>query len=128
MNFRLSGLLLILLGFIILLIMGLDGFLQVGLLLFIPFIISTSPFAVIPFIMIFAGFVLTFMSVPKIRRPYLPDDNSEAPEEKNSRIGGFIMIGPIPIIFGNDKKLIYISLAVAVGIIVLYLLFALNLL
>ena len=128
MNFRLSGLLLILLGFIILIIMGLDGLLQVGLLLFIPFIISTSPLAIIPFIMIFAGFVLTFISIPAMKRPYFPDEDSGAHEEKSTRIGGFLMIGPIPIIFGNDKKLVYVSLAVAVAIIIIYLLFALNLL
>lgn len=45
---------------------------------------------------------------------------------KNSEVhtGGVILIGPIPIIFGNDKSLIVIGIVFAIVIMVLwYLLF-----
>jgi uncharacterized protein (TIGR00304 family) len=46
--------------------------------------------------------------------------------EKEGKIstGGIILIGPIPIIFGNDKNLIIIAIFAAIIIIILsYLLF-----
>lgn len=63
-----------------------------------------------------------------INRSDFPSENSTDQEIKKTRVGGFIMIGPVPIIFGNDKKLIYISLTIATTVIVIYLLFMFNLL
>lgn len=38
--------------------------------------------------------------------------------------GGIIMIGPIPIIFGNDKSLIYVGMVFAIIVMILwYLIF-----
>ena len=48
--------------------------------------------------------------------------------KKESHVGGFLMIGPIPIIFGNDRRLIYISIAIAISIIVIYLVIIFHLL
>lgn len=38
--------------------------------------------------------------------------------------GGLIMIGPIPILFGTDKKLVVMMAIVAVAVIALYILMA----
>lgn len=38
--------------------------------------------------------------------------------------GGLIMIGPIPIMFGTDKKLVVMMAIVAVAVIALYILMA----
>ena len=126
MNGRTLGILLILLGFIILIFLAVKGLVHVGLFLFIPFAVSSTPVAIIPFLLIFSGVALYFISTPVINRDNWHDENY--PENKEKHIGGFIMIGPVPIIFGNDKKLIYISIIVAVSIIVIYIILAFNLL
>ncbi|MCL4452514.1 DUF131 domain-containing protein [Ferroplasma sp.] len=132
MNGRLAGIFLILAGFIILILLALEGLVQFGIFLFIPFAVSTSPLAVIPFIMIFSGIVIFFISVPVIDKGNMADRwQNEGDDDRNgkkSQTGGLVMIGPVPIIFGNDRKLIYISMAVAAGIIILYILSAFNLL
>lgn len=128
MNGRILSILLILLGFIILIFMGLKGLVHVGLFLFIPFAVSSTPVAIIPFLLIFSGITLYFISIPVINRDNWHDENYPENNKKESHVGGFIMIGPVPIIFGNDKKLIYISITVAVAIIVIYILLEFNLL
>ncbi|WMT51439.1 MAG: DUF131 domain-containing protein [Ferroplasma sp.] len=131
MNGRLAAIFLILAGFIILIMLALEGLVQFGIFLFIPFAVSTDPLTVLPFIMIFSGVVLFFISVPVPYKGDINTDMQDKEEDKNgkkSKIGGLVMIGPIPIIFGNDKKLIYIYMAVAACIIILYILSIFNLL
>jgi uncharacterized protein (TIGR00304 family) len=38
------------------------------------------------------------------------------------KTGGVLLLGPIPIIFGNDRRLIYVSLAFAAFVIIVWLL------
>jgi uncharacterized protein (TIGR00304 family) len=38
------------------------------------------------------------------------------------KTGGVLLLGPIPIIFGNDRRLIYVSFAFAAFVIVVWLL------
>ena len=131
MNIRHAGIFLILSGFVILIVLAIEGFIEAGLFLFFPFVISSSPLAIIPFMLIFSGIILLFISFPaELNKTY---DNEEEMHhkyhreyeqeegKKESHVGGFLMIGPIPIIFGNDRRLIYISIAIAISIIVVYL-------
>ncbi len=48
--------------------------------------------------------------------------NKPPEKEKRGRVGGLIMIGPIPIVFGSDKQTSRLLLAIAIGFIVLFLL------
>jgi uncharacterized protein (TIGR00304 family) len=129
-----AGILLLLSGFIILIILAIEGLVRMGIFLFFPFVISSSPFAMIPFILIFSGIILSFISFPgNINDKYDMENNIDTePENKKenskSQFAGLVMIGPIPIIFGNNKKMIYISLAVAILIILIYILFIFHLL
>jgi len=138
MNIRPAGIFLILSGFVILIFLAIEGFIEAGLFLFFPFVISSSPLAIIPFMLIFSGIILLFISFPsELNKKYdNPDEmyheyhrEYEQEEGKNeSHIGGFLMIGPIPIIFGNDRRLIYISIAIAISIIAIYLVITFHLL
>jgi uncharacterized protein (TIGR00304 family) len=38
------------------------------------------------------------------------------------KTGGVLLLGPIPVIFGNDRRLIYVSLAFAAFVIIVWLL------
>jgi len=62
------------------------------------------------FIVAFIGMALTFLS-----------DNRRGSKGKISG-GGLIMIGPIPILFGTDKKLVVLMAIVAVAVMALYIL------
>jgi len=138
MNIRPAGIFLILSGFVILIFLAIEGFIVAGLFLFFPFVISSSPLAIIPFMLIFSGIILLFISFPaELNKTYDNEDETyheyhreyEQEEGKNeSHIGGFLMIGPIPIIFGNDRRLIYISIAIAISIIAIYLVITFHLL
>ncbi|KJE49040.1 MULTISPECIES: DUF131 domain-containing protein [Acidiplasma] len=140
------GFLLIISGFILSLIFAVLGIDKVGLFLFFPFIISTNPVSIIPFLLIFIGFIMLFISpIFVLRNEYenkyddyynndiyqnLNQDKNVINEDKNKKnsFGGLIMVGPIPIIFGNDKKMIYISMIIVVIIILLYIFFIYHLL
>ncbi|UCD73134.1 MAG: DUF131 domain-containing protein [Candidatus Bathyarchaeota archaeon] len=41
-------------------------------------------------------------------------------KEEEGRIGGLIMIGPIPIIFGSDNKMSRLLLKIAFGLFILF--------
>lgn len=41
-------------------------------------------------------------------------------EEETRRIGGLVMIGPIPIIFGSDSKISGLLVKIAVGLFILF--------
>lgn len=62
----------------------------------------------------FAGIVFIFIGILLIVVSSLT-----SPDVKT---GGVLLLGPIPIIFGNDRRLIYVSLAFAAFIIVVWLL------
>ncbi len=129
-----AGILLILSGFAILFTLAVEGLARAGFLLFFPFIVSSSPLAFIPFILIFSGIILLFISFPlNLNKEYdreygIYTEPEHEKEEKESHFGGFLMIGPVPVIFGNDKNMVYISIAVAIFIIALYLSFTFHLL
>ncbi len=114
--------------------MAFDRLVKAGLFLFIPFILSSSPLAIIPFMLIFFGMILLFISIPeelnkKYRETNEQDQDYDSEKtHKESHMGGFLMIGPIPIIFGNDKRLIYISILAAIILIAIYLLIIFHLL
>jgi len=129
-----AGILLLLSGFIMLIILAIEGLVRVGVFLFFPFAISSTPLAIIPFILILSGIILSFISFPgNINNKYNRENNIDIEpenrkEKSKSQFGGLIMIGPIPIIFGNNKKMIYISIVAVILIILIYIFFIFHLL
>lgn len=65
-------------------------------------------------IMIFLGSVLQSSSNNQ--------SNSSDSSNTNIQTGGVIMIGPIPIIFGNNKGMVGVSVAFAIVLMVIYFL------
>jgi len=53
------------------------------------------------------------------------DGAGQADNRKGSKIGGVVLIGPIPIAFGSSARIAYAMLAVAVGIVLIMLALAL---
>ncbi|WP_048162179.1 TIGR00304 family membrane protein [Thermoplasma acidophilum] len=136
MNLFRVGSLLVLAGILILIAMAAIGIAHFALFVIFP-VIYGSGLSIIPFLLIFLGIVVMFFAPFRYsgnsERVFIPPEyewmnEEEAVKEKRSEkhYGGLIMIGPIPIIFGNDRNLIYISIAVAILIILVFILYYLR--
>ena len=122
-------------GFFISIIFVVLGYAHLALFIIFPVIYSDKPISSIPFIMIFAGILLLMLS------PFFPGEGRGREKEDYSmneqphpgqgrksekKFGGVILIGPIPIIIGNDRKLLYIAGAIAVVILLIFLFYYLG--
>ncbi|AAT43286.1 TIGR00304 family membrane protein [Picrophilus oshimae] len=136
MNYIKAGLALIFSGFLLFIILAIFGLVKLGLFLVFPFAISTSVLSIIPFLLIFIGFIMIFF-YPFVndyryndytyydQDEYNHEDskneyNKDDYKESSKKYSGFLLIGPVPIIFGNDRRLVYISIIIAVLIIIFY--------
>lgn len=125
---------------------ALQGDLQVALFLVFPVVYGSGPWAVLGIGLVMAGFVALFLDAaaslpgappPEGRRPgrdpfgagsreeareeTWPGAEPEAADEDGSwfRGGGVIMLGPIPIVLGSDKRTTMIVMALAVLLLAL---------
>ncbi|SMD30407.1 TIGR00304 family membrane protein [Picrophilus oshimae] len=137
MNYIKAGLALIFSGFLLFIILAIFGLVKLGLFLVFPFAISTSVLSIIPFLLIFIGFIMIFFypfvndyryndyKYYEYQDEYDHEDskneyNKDDYKESSKKYSGFLLIGPVPIIFGNDRRLVYISIIIAVLIIIFY--------
>ncbi len=136
MNLFRIGYLLVLAGILILIAMAAIGIAHFALFVIFP-VIYGSGLSIIPFFLIFLGIVIMFFAPFHLsgnsERIFIPPEygginEEETVKERRSEkhYGGLIMIGPIPIIFGNDRNLIYISIAIAILIILVFILYYLR--
>jgi uncharacterized protein (TIGR00304 family) len=84
----------------------------------------------IGFLIFFIGIVLILIGillniVKRGSRAKRSDESEKQDENKGVRGGGVIVIGPIPIVFGTDRKALLLAVAVALVFMVLYLVFLL---
>ncbi len=108
---------------------------QVFLLLIFPGVVSSSPLALLGFLLIFLSFILGFLSVV----PGLPLEEVHRPEpvspqgaypppvvEKRRSFGGIIFLGPIPVVFGSSPRvttiMLVLGLAISAILVILFLL------
>ncbi len=113
------------------------GEVTVGLIVFIPFVMSTGLLSFLGIICLFLGMLTFFFvasSLPwqKYQRPQdwqYEADSMQQSVEKNVETGGVIFIGPIPIVFGSNKKItkyMIIASIIILFFIVLYASLLLN--
>jgi len=92
---------------IILMIMSVasgDG--QVGLFLIFPFMVAWGPMAVAGSVLLVLAVVSFFIGFLRSGEVTLQDAGGADPAAKTERkFGGVVMIGPIPIVFGSDRKI-----------------------
>ncbi len=130
MNLNLLSYILIAFGIILLLISLLTGNAKFGIFIIFPFVYGYGLLSAISFFLIIIGIFLLFLSPFEIKYTQLQSPN-EKPEFENVRkekhVGGVLLIGPIPIIFGNDKNMAIISILASVLILLAILIFILFL-
>jgi len=91
---------------------------NVYLVLIIPVIVGTGPLAFLGIILVFAGFLLTFLLWPSrfAEDPGNRDASPTSPEgaAPARRWGGVLFLGPIPVIFGSDPRMTRAMLLIGV--------------
>lgn len=96
-----------------------------GIFIIFPMIIGGGLYLFLGVLLIVISFILpfiiTFARTDKNHR----EGYKEEKKKSDTKYGGVIFIGPIPIVFGKDKsitaKMMYIGLAIAVVLTVVYL-------
>lgn len=107
----LSGLIFIAISFLI-------GESKAGIFIIFPFIYGNGLLIFIGIILIFISFLFLIFSF---------SNEIEGGESKNVRTGGIIFIGPLPIIFSNDSKIIPLLLILTAIILTAFIIFILIL-
>jgi uncharacterized protein (TIGR00304 family) len=109
------------LGFLLILV----GFAAV----IIPIVFGTSPEITLVTMVIGLVITLVFFSLWTITRSVetgaVSKETTNQPETKHEKIkgGGVIMIGPLPIVFGTDKKYAIIAIILAIVLMMIAIVF-----
>ena len=101
---------------------AIEGSLRVGFFLIVPFVYGTGGAAALGMLLLMAAAVLGFASMARgepgggtvTRAP-------DAPEATTTRHGGVVLLGPIPIVWGNARLLPW-TIALGAALLVLALL------
>ena len=104
-------------GIFFILISFLMGETKGGIFFIFPFIYGTGFFMLFGILFIFISMLLFIFSFPS-----LPEDEMSY-TKKVEKKGGLFLIGPIPIIITNDKKLATIFILISIIFIFLFLAF-----
>jgi uncharacterized protein (TIGR00304 family) len=112
MKYSRAAFILFILGIVLIGASAVFGKGKIGLLLFIPVFYGTGILAFFGILCIVVSMFLMFYSMTSI----LGDEEEHvAPvkQERKVKAGGIIFIGPVPIVFGSDTKIVYIMLILA---------------
>ncbi len=112
-----------------------SGEAQIQLFIIFPLISGTSLLFVLGVVLIVASFVLGFvLAATSMHEQAAPDpmrstDNrlpqSGERARQKTKYGGVVLIGPVPIVFGSDRKIAWAMLVVAIGLLAIVLAIAL---
>ncbi len=104
---------------------------QVQLFIIFPVISGSSLLFIVGVLLIVASFVLGFVLLAGSITEGEPVEPSEPIDEKtgqslppakrNTRYGGVVLVGPIPIIFGSDRRMAWIMVVLAIILIAIVL-------
>lgn len=129
-NFYWYGALLLILAAAVLIAAGIAyGQLHIGFIVIIPVIYGTGPAAILAAVFVFAAFLLFALSAMRGMSGESTDYMQQVEEpgrdatdhRQRRRFGGVVFIGPIPIIFGSDRKIGGYMLVAAIVILILIL-------
>ena len=129
------GLLMIILGFSLFIISIYSGSGGFAVFIVFPVFYSTGLWGLIASILIFVGFILIFLTPfyylshaggygTNPEEKYIMRLPAEKSAEKTEEVrtekhyGGVVLIGPVPIIFGSDEKMVAVSILAAILILV----------
>ena len=76
-------------------------------------------------VLAFLGVALIIIDIVKSHKEEDKEEGEGRKEERKSGVGGVILIGPVPIIFGNDSSIIKWAIVLTIIIVVLFVILAL---
>ena len=125
MKARLLSLVMIVAGISVLCYGIMSGQGGISFILFIPVLHASGPVAAVGGLLLMLGFFMLFTTGFVLRpttqtAPLHSELGYKSVEAKSS---GILLIGPIPIIFGNDKRMVLVLSIIAVILMALALLF-----
>ena len=121
----------LIIGFSLIVFAAITGEADVALFLIFPVIYGGGWLMLAGIVLVFISFILFFM-IPFqniSRKEEYREHKGWAEEEgpRESKYGGVIFIGPIPIVFGKDKditqKMLYMALILVITLIIVYYIF-----
>lgn len=96
---------------------GVRGELRVGLFLVVPFVVGTGPWGALGMLLLMAAAVLGVLGAARGMGAMAPDEAGERRVERRS--GGVVLLGPIPIVWGSDRRSLAWMIAAGVALLVL---------
>ena len=105
-----------------------SGLTRFYLVVIVPVFSSDNVFGMLPLLAIFAGIVLMALSPafdesePDLAQPGESSNTVGGNDTSRMKVGGVVLIGPIPILFGSDKKMTLIATALAITILAIIVL------
>jgi len=104
-----------------------SGNAEVQLLVIFPLVSGSGWLFILGIVLIIASFILGFvLAASSMEEPPSPVETpSQRKTGTQKRYGGVVIIGPVPIIFGSDRKMAFLMLVVAIVIIAVILAIAL---
>jgi uncharacterized protein (TIGR00304 family) len=102
-----------------------EGFTRFYLVVIFPVFASDNLFGLLPFLAIFAGIGLLALGPAfEVDDPDMvrTDSYHDGKNENRAKVGGVVLIGPIPILFGSDKRMALIAAALAIMILAIIVL------
>ncbi|MGC8585299.1 MAG: TIGR00304 family membrane protein [Thermoplasmata archaeon] len=128
--FRISGISLVVLSLFFIFLGILNRTINFGILVVFPFMYGYGIYAAIAFLLLFSGILLFFMSFffdsQKYENYEIENKNPDIGNGKKIEYGGIILIGPIPIVFGNNER--NVKILVILGIVLMIIVLIIMLL
>ena len=102
------------------------GEMQVALLLIVPVIYGSSTLGILAIGLIIVGVLVLMadlaLSASAGELEHALVDDGDRAGSKKAEFGGVVLIGPVPIIFGSNRRMTILAIVVAVAILMIMIL------
>ncbi|MFO8132898.1 MAG: DUF131 domain-containing protein [Thermoplasmatota archaeon] len=92
---------------------------QVGVFIIFPFVVGSGWLMLLGVILIFLSVVAFMFTRQAADAGQMPPGIGQARRHRETKAGGLILIGPIPIIISNDKTLAFVLLVIGIVVAVI---------
>jgi len=101
----------------------LTGEAEGGIFFIFPFIVGSGFFPLLGFIFIFIAifsFIFRFTTFKEPDENQIKNEELESKKKTSVKGGGIVLIGPIPIIFGSNWKIVIVLMIIALILIITF--------
>jgi len=122
-TFRRLGIALFIIGLLGAALSAYYGMIRFYLVVIVPVLTTDNTLGALPLLAIFAGIVLMAIGpvfgndYPDEKKGTVTENVNSLPDQGRVKIGGVVLIGPIPVVFGSDRKMALIAAAIAIMVL-----------